>query len=143
MLNLAACASSPPTLIRDALRLVHRSIPWLLASSSREKPPRPRTHRRIAIVTRRVTTLSVGRGLWAFPSGVRGSARPTHPHASCDQSYTLTLRIRSKLTLSPIVSSSTPKHDAAEDPVSSTWSPLSRIGDLLHELVPYGNTAPA
>ena len=84
-------------------RLVHWSMPWLRRRvRSRPDPNAPTHHDRDVVASRR----SASRGAWGFPSGAQGSGPPTHPHASCDNAYALTVRIRSKLPLPPIVSSS-------------------------------------
>ena len=75
--------------------------------SPREKPP-SRTHRRITIVTSAHHDAQRRAGPGVSPAHTaQGSSPPTHPHASCDNAYALTLRTRSKLTVPPIVSSST------------------------------------
>ena len=98
---------------------------------SRPDPNAPTHHDRDVVASRR----SASRVAWGFPSGAQGSGPPTHPHASCDKAYALTVRIRSKLTLRRS-SRAAPRHDAAEDLVSSTRSPLSRMtmSDLFTSL---------
>ena len=97
---------------------------------SRPDPNAPTHHDRDVVASRR----SASRVACGFPSGAQGSGPPTHLHASCDNAYALTVRIRSKLTLPPIVSSSTEARCRRRPLVSSTGSPLLRISDLFTSL---------
>ena len=98
---------------------------------SRPDPNAPTHHDRDVVASRR----SASRVAWGFPSGAQGSGPPTHLHASCDNAYALTVRIRSKLTLPPIVSSSTEARCRRRPRQLNTVAAFAHQRPL-HELVP-------